>query len=59
MDFRVPKRDLVGSVAVLLQQHRLQIAEHLPLQPLLTHVLLNFKVLIDPSAARDSYSVWI
>jgi hypothetical protein len=59
MDFRVPKRDLVGSVAVLLQQHRLQIAEHLPLQPLLTHVLLNFKVLIDPSTARDSYSVWI
>lgn len=58
MDYRVPKRDLVGTVAVLLQQQRLQIAETLPLTPVLTHELLNFKVQIDPSTAHDSYSAW-
>jgi hypothetical protein len=56
MDYRVPKRDLVGVVAVLLQQQRLQIAENLPQTPILTQELLNFKVRIDPSTAHDSYS---
>jgi hypothetical protein len=58
MDYRVPKRDLVGVVAVLLQQARLQIAQSLPETPMLTHELLNFKVKIDPSTSHDSYSVW-
>jgi hypothetical protein len=58
MDYRTPKRDLVGVVAVLLQQQRLQIAQDLPMTPLLTHELLNFKVKIDPRTAHDSYSAW-
>jgi hypothetical protein len=58
MDYRVPKRDLVGVVAVLLQQARLQIAQSMPETPLLLHELLNFKVKIDPSTAHDSYSAW-
>jgi hypothetical protein len=58
MDYRVPKRDLVGVVAVLLQQHRLQLAQSLPETPMLTHELLNFKVKIDPSTAHDSYAAW-
>jgi hypothetical protein len=58
MDYRVPKRDLVGVVAVLLQQARLQIAQNLPETPMLMHELLNFKVKIDPSTAHDSYSAW-
>jgi hypothetical protein len=58
MDYRVPKRDLVGVVAVLLQQQRLQIAESLPQTPILTQELLNFKVRIDPNTSHDSYSAW-
>jgi hypothetical protein len=54
----VPKRDLVATVAVVLQQQRLQIAESLPETPTLTHELVNFKVEIDPRAAHDSYSAW-
>jgi len=54
----VPKRDLVATVAVLLQQQRLQIAESLPETPALLHELLNFRVTIDPKTANDSYSAW-
>ena len=58
MDYRVPKRDLVGVVACLLQQQRLRIAARLPETPILTQELLNFKVKIDPQTAHDSYSAW-
>ena len=58
MNYRVPKRDLVSTVSVLLQQSRLRIAESLPQTPLLTQELLNFKVRIDPATAHDSYSAW-
>jgi hypothetical protein len=58
LDYRVPKRDLVGVVAVLLQQARLQIAQSLPETPILLHELLNFKVKIDPNTAHDSYAAW-
>jgi hypothetical protein len=58
MDYRVPKRDLVGAVQVLLQQGRLQIAEALPLTPILTSELQAFRVKIDPQTAHDSYSAW-
>jgi hypothetical protein len=57
-DYRVPKRDLVGVVACLLQQQRLRFAERLPETSLLTHELLNFKVKIDPTTAHDNYSAW-
>jgi hypothetical protein len=57
-NYRTPKRDLVGCVAVLLQQQRLQFAQDLPLTPILTKELLNFKVKIDPATAHDSYSAW-
>jgi hypothetical protein len=58
LDYRVPKRDLVGVVAVLLQQARLQIAQSLPETPMLLQELLRFKVKIDPSTAHDSYAAW-
>lgn len=56
--FRVPKRDLVGIVQSLLQTRRLKFAEGLPLLPVLTAELKNFKVKIDPKTAHDSYSAW-
>ena len=58
MNWRIPKRDLVGAVAVALQTGRLKIASGLPDAATLTRELLNFKVTIDPKTAHDSYSSW-
>ena len=56
--WRVPKRDLVGSLQVLLQSGRLKISKKLPLASVLQSELLTFKVKIDPITAHDSYSAW-
>ena len=55
--FRVPKRDLVATLQVLLQNHRLKIAP-VPLSDILASEMLNFKIKIDPVTAHDSYSSW-
>jgi hypothetical protein len=57
-EWRVPKRDLVAIVAVLLQARRLQIAEALPEAPTLAAELTNFRVTIDSHTAHDSYAAW-
>lgn len=56
--WRVPKRDLVGVLQVLLQNSRLKVAGELELADVLTREMLNFKVKIDPLTAHDSYSAW-
>ena len=56
--WRVPKRDLVGSMQVLLQTKRLKIAKSLVHAPTLVDELLNFRVKIDPLTAHDSYGAW-
>jgi hypothetical protein len=56
--WRVPKRDLVGVLQVLLQTERLKVAGKLKLGPVLSQEMLNFRVLIDPVTAHDSYSAW-
>jgi hypothetical protein len=53
-EYRVPKRDLVSTVAVLLQQRRLRIAAALPLAPTLREELANFKVTIT-AGGHDRY----
>lgn len=55
--FRVPKRDLVGALQVLLQSKRLRVAEGLDVASLLVQELLNFKVKISVSG-HDSYEAW-
>jgi hypothetical protein len=57
-NWRVPKRDLVGVLQVLLQTGRLKVASKLALGPVLQEEMLNFKVKIDPATAHDSYSAW-
>jgi hypothetical protein len=57
-DWRVPKRDLVGGLQVLLQSGRLKIARSLEHAETLKAELLNFRVKIDPRTAHDSYSHW-
>ena len=56
--YRVPKRDLVGVLQVLLQNGRLKISWKLKLAQVLSGEMLNFKVKIDPKTAHDSYSAW-
>jgi hypothetical protein len=56
--WRVPKRDLVGAVQVLLQTDRLKFAEQIPAIPLLVQEMLAFRVKIDPLTAHDSYGAW-
>jgi len=54
---RVPKRDLVSVVQVLLQSERLKFAEALPAVPALVQELLAFRVKIT-AAAHDTYGAW-
>ena len=54
---RVPKRDLVGVVQVMLQTARLRIAAELPEAATLTRELQNFQVKIT-DAANDTYGAW-
>ena len=53
--YTVPKRDLVTTVAVLLEQRRLLIPPSLPLADLLTRELQEFKRKVTP-AGSDSYA---
>lgn len=54
----VPKRDLVGALAVAFQTGTLKIAEALPEAKVLIDELLNFKVKINIRTAHDSYEAW-
>jgi hypothetical protein len=58
MRYRVPKRDLVSTVQVLLQNDHIKIAEGMPETPILSKELQNFTAKIDPVTAHDSYSAW-
>jgi hypothetical protein len=53
----VPKRDLVGALAVLLQTRRLRISRELRHAERLIEELQNFRVKIT-SAGNDTYSAW-
>jgi hypothetical protein len=56
--FRVPKRDLVASVQVPLQNGSLKIAPELELADTLKKELLNFRVKINPATAHSSFEHW-
>lgn len=55
--WRVPKRDLVSGLQVLLQSGRLRFAEGLPDVPTLVKELLAFQVKITADA-HDTYGAW-
>jgi threonine dehydrogenase-like Zn-dependent dehydrogenase len=56
--WRVPKRDLVAVVSVLLETGRLKIASRLTHAKVLTDELRSFRVKIDSATAHDSYASW-
>jgi phage FluMu gp28-like protein len=56
--YRVPKRDLVGNLQVLLQCGHLKIARSLEHAETLRAELLNFRVKINVATAHDIYEAW-
>lgn len=54
---RVPKRDLVSTLQILLQTKQLKIAGSLPEAQTLIEELLNFQIKISASG-HDSYGAW-
>jgi hypothetical protein len=56
-DYRVPKRDLVSSLNVLLQTKRLRLAANMPDARILRQELQQFRVRIT-ATAHDTYGVW-
>jgi hypothetical protein len=56
--FRVPKRDLIGSAQVSLQNGQLRIAEGLALSEVLKKELENFRLKINVATGHDSYEAW-
>jgi phage FluMu gp28-like protein len=56
--YRVPKRDLVGNLQVLLQSGRLKVARSLEHAETLKAELLNFRVKINVATAHESYEAW-
>lgn len=56
--YRVPKRDLVGTTQILMQNRRLRIAGRLSHAQTLRKELLAFRMKLDPRTAHDSYEHW-
>jgi hypothetical protein len=56
--YRVPKKDLVSAVQVLLQTDRLRFASCLPLIDALKQELLTFRMKHDPNTAHESFEHW-
>lgn len=56
--WRVPKRDLVGVLQVLLQNSRLRVSSKLKLAQVLSNEMLNFKLKFNAATAHDSYGAW-
>ncbi len=57
-DYHVPKRDLVSSVACLLQTGRLRIPRTLPDVDVLERELLRFRAKISLSTGKETYEAW-
>lgn len=56
--WRVPKRELMSTSQVLIQNDRLRWGWKIKLAMALQGEILNFKCKINPETAHDSYSAW-
>lgn len=56
--YRVPKRNLISALVVLLQNGSLRISSGLELAGTLREELLNFRVKVNIATAHDSYEAW-
>ena len=57
-DYRVPKRDLVGTLRMLFDRDQLKVAEELAHAPTLINELVNFKRTVNLTTGHDSYESW-
>jgi len=55
--YRVPKRDLVSGVTVLLESGKLRISQQLPEAKILIKELMNMRVKISPGG-HEAYEAW-
>jgi hypothetical protein len=55
--YTLPKRELVFNLLKIYQQGRLKVARALPLAPVLTEELTNFKMKVS-AAGNDQYEAW-
>ena len=58
LEYKVPKRDLVSTVALFLQHETLKIAKGLRDAPTLERELRNFRAKVSISAAPDTCEAW-
>jgi hypothetical protein len=58
LEYKVPKRDLVSTVALFLQNETLKIAKGLKDAPTLERELRNFRAKVSISTAPDTYEAW-
>jgi hypothetical protein len=56
--YHVPKRDLMGSVKMLLGERTLKIADGVPFQDVLLKELDAFRVKVNVATGHDSYEAW-
>lgn len=56
--WKVPKRDLVGTMRLLMQNDLLKISWKLKLAKVLSGEMLNFKWKFNAATAHDSYGAW-
>jgi hypothetical protein len=56
--WKVPKRDLVGTMQIIMQNDRLKISWKLKLAKILSLEMLNFKMKFNAATAHDSYGAW-
>ncbi len=57
-DYRVPKRDTVAALQMLMMQGRLRIPRHMPHADDLVAELENFRLTINIATGHDSYEAW-
>lgn len=57
-EYRVPKRDLVGCLQVLLQNRQLKIPASISLRDELVTEMQNFRVKLSAETGHDSYEHW-
>ncbi|MCX8207416.1 MAG: hypothetical protein N3G75_06250 [Methanothrix sp.] len=58
LELRVPKRDLIANLQVLVQNRLIRINPKTQNARLLANELQNIRVRIDPRTAHDSYGAW-
>jgi hypothetical protein len=56
--YRVPKRELVSALQVMVQNGELTIARRMPLADVLVQELLSFRAKINLATGHDSYEAW-